>query len=92
MLYQVGNATAVGHPVASEDFTRINHVPVMFASLKSVGHEGTFRQANGGAVAAVAVDWLEWQLRDSDQAAKTFVGPECSLCGDLDWTVRKKAF
>ncbi len=92
VLYLLGNATDVAHSVASEDFVRINHVPAMFASLNSVGHEGTFRQANGGAAAAVAVDWLEWQLRGSDQAAKTFVGSQCSLCDDPGWTVRKKGF
>lgn len=92
VLYLVGNASDVGYPVASEDFSRINHVPVMFASLKSVGHEGTFKQENGGLAAKVAVDWLEWQLRGSGQAAKYFVGPECGLCDNPDWTVKRKGF
>ena len=92
VLYLVGNTTDVGYPVASEDFAQIDHVPVMFASLKSVGHEGTFKQENGGVAATVAVSWLEWQLRGDDEAADTFVGPECGLCVDADWTIRKKGF
>jgi hypothetical protein len=92
VLYLVGNSSDVGYPVATEDFSNINHVPVMFASLGSVGHEGTFKEANGGMAASVAVDWLEWQLHGSEESARKFVGPECRLCNDNEWTVRKKGF
>lgn len=92
VLYVVGNETDVGFPVAMDDYSRIEHVPVMVASLGTAGHEGTFRQENGGVAATVAVHWLEWQLRGSEEAAKTFIGEDCLLCTDANWTVKRKGF
>lgn len=92
ILYVVGNETDVGYPVALDDYRRIEHVPVFFASLLTAGHDGTFAQKNGGAAAKVAVDWLEWHLRNSEVAARTFTGGVCGLCTDSQWDVQKKGF
>jgi hypothetical protein len=92
ILYVIGNPTDVGYPVAEDDFARIDHVPVFLASLKSVGHGGTFSQPNGGVAAQVALAWLEWQLRGDKRAARLFVGSACGLCGDADWIVQRKGF
>jgi dienelactone hydrolase len=90
ILYIIGNPTDVGYPVAQDDYTKIDHVPVFLASLKSVGHGGTFAQPNGGAAARVAVDWLEWQLRGDKRAARIFTGADCGLCRNPDWVVQRK--
>jgi hypothetical protein len=34
--------------------------------------------------------WLQWQLKGDPEAAKAFVGPDCALCKDPDWVVKKK--
>jgi hypothetical protein len=44
----------------------------------------------GGAVAHVAVDWLEWQLKGDRTAARTFVGENCRLCNGTDWSIERK--
>lgn len=90
ILYAIGNPSDVGYPVAQDDFARIDHVPVFLASLKSVGHGGTFSQANGGIAAQVALAWLEWQLRGDKRAARLFVGSACGLCSDPNWSVQRK--
>ncbi|MCB2078489.1 MAG: hypothetical protein KDE55_12425 [Novosphingobium sp.] len=63
--------------------------PGAFVSSE-IGHGGTFEQPHGGVVAGFAVDWLEWQLRGKQQAATTFVGQACKICGMPDWTIKTK--
>lgn len=89
VLYILGGASDVAFPNGSDDFEKIEHVPVMLASI-DVGHGGTFREPNGGKVAPVAVDWLAWQLRGDQTAARRFTGKPCGLCQEPGWTVRRK--
>ena len=91
ILYVIGNESDVGHPVAMDDFSRIDHVPVFVAQL-DVGHEGTFRRPNGGLAAKAAVAWLEWRLRGDPTAARMFEGEDCGLCLSAEWSVAKKGF
>jgi hypothetical protein len=74
-----------------DDFKRISHVPVAVANLP-VGHGGTFNEPNGGAAASVAVSWLDWQLRGDAQSGKRFVGDDCGLCKDTQWSFERKQF
>jgi hypothetical protein len=91
-LYVLGNRTDIAWAVATDDFVKINKVPVMFASMKARGHGGTFDELNGGVGTKVALDWLSWQLHNDKQAAKTFIGKDCGLCVDPAWTVQRKGF
>ena len=72
-----------------DDYGYITNAPVMIANI-DLGHQGSFNQINGGVVAQVAVDWLEWQLRGNRMAAGQFVGEDCGLCRDPQWTVQQK--
>lgn len=89
VLYVLGGPDDVAWPNGTDDYARIAHVPAAMVSLP-VGHGGTFRTANGGAVAALSLDWLEWQLRGDKTAARTFTGANCRLCGVPGWTIQKK--
>lgn len=89
VLYVLGGPGDVAFPNGSDDFKRIAHVPAALVQLP-VGHGGTFFTANGGAVAALSVDWLEWQLRADKSAARTFKGANCRLCVVPTWTIEKK--
>ena len=40
--------------------------------------------------AHAAVMWLEWQLRGDKKAAAYFVGKDCGICTDKQWTVQRK--
>ena len=71
VIYIMGGPSDIAYPNGTDDFARVDHVPIMLADLP-VGHGGTFGQPMGGAVAHVAVDWLEWQLR-GDEVARTFL-------------------
>lgn len=89
VIYILGGPTDVAYPNGTDDFARLNAVPVVLADLP-VGHGGTFSEPMGGAVAHVAVDWLEWQLKGDTVAARTFVGANCRLCTGTDWSIQRK--
>ena len=38
----------------------------------------------------IAVDWFKYQLKGDKTAAKTFVGPDCKLCTNPLWEVKRK--
>jgi hypothetical protein len=89
ILYILGGPKDVAYPNGMDDFRRIDHVPVMVANLQ-VGHLGTFAKPNGGLVAQLALDWLDWQLYADKHAASRFTGASCGLCSDPAWTVERK--
>jgi hypothetical protein len=91
VIYIVGGPTDIAYENGMDDFKRISHVPVAIANLP-VGHGGTFNEPNGGAAASVAVSWLNWQLRGDAQSAKRFVGEDCGLCSDRQWSFQRKQF
>jgi dienelactone hydrolase len=89
VLLLVGGKDDVAWPVAQSAFDHLPDHPVVLASM-NVGHEGTFAEPHGGAMAKVAVSWLEWQLRHDAKAGTVFVGKNCALCIDSKWSIRTK--
>jgi hypothetical protein len=90
-IYILGGPTDIAYANGMDDFNRIAHVPVAVANLP-VGHGGTFNQPDGGAAASVAVSWLDWQLRGDTRSAKRFVGEDCGLCKESQWSLQRKQF
>lgn len=90
IAYFTGGPTDIAHPNASDDVTRIQHVPVFFGWLP-VGHGGTFSAPDGGDWPEVAVHWLDWQLKRNRAAGGWFLGEDCGLCRDERWTVERFA-
>ena len=89
VLYVLGGESDIAYANGMDDYARISHVPVAVANLP-VGHGGTYGDENGGRAAQVVVDWLQWQLREDAEAAKTFTGDNCGLCTDAEWTWESK--
>jgi len=89
VIYILGGPTDIAYANGTDDFGRLHAAPAVLANLP-VGHGGTFSQPMGGAVAHVAVDWLEWQLKGDKVAARTFVGANCRLCSGTDWSIERK--
>jgi hypothetical protein len=90
VLYMSGDESDIAFANANDDFQRISHIPVFRAYQKGIGHGGTYHDPDGGTFAKVALNWLDWQLKGSEGAAKMFQGKECGLCGDPEWVVDKK--
>ncbi len=89
LIYILGGESDIAYANGMDDFNRISLVPVAAANIDR-GHGGTFSDTNGGSAAQVAVKWLDWQLRGDRQAALYFIGPDCGLCRDPDWTLDRK--
>jgi len=64
-------------------------LPVLKASLNTVGHTGAYPMPDlrwSGAVLA----WLDWQLKGDKRAMTMFTGSDCVLCKDPDWWIDTK--
>ena len=90
-IYILGGPKDIAYENGMDDFKRISHVPVAVANLP-VGHGGTYNEPNGGEAASVAVSWLDWQLRGDAQSGKRFIGDDCGLCRDTQWSFERKQF
>ena len=89
VIYILGGETDIAYANGMDDYQRLVHVPVAVANIDR-GHGGTFMDENGGSAAQVAVQWLNWQLRGDRQGALYFIGSDCGLCRDDNWTVERK--
>jgi len=63
---------------------------VFYAWRNNLTHLGTYRVADGGELAPIAVAWLDWQLKGDQTAARMFKGTSCGLCVNSHWHVQKK--
>ena len=91
VAYVLGGPSDIAWANGNDDFARIDHVPVVLASLP-VGHGGTFALENGGQWAKFAVNWLDWQLRADEEAQMAILNAECPLCSAEGWTISSKGF
>lgn len=89
-LYINGGPTDIAFENSNDDYTRIEGVPLFYGVMEGAGHMATHRHANGGRFAEVITAWLEWQLKDDTDAGNWFVGANCGLCIDPQWTVQRK--
>jgi hypothetical protein len=89
IIYILGGPTDIAYANGMDDFNQISSVPAMVVNTDA-GHQGTFLEANGGRAASVAVSWLDWQLKGDPVAAKRFVGKDCGICKDAQWTLKRK--
>ncbi len=89
VLYIMGGPSDIAYKNAMDDFSRIEHVPVVMTNL-DVGHGGTYRRPHGGEFTPVALAWLNWHLKGMQDASKMFVGDDCLLKKDAKWTIEVK--
>ncbi|MEO8464769.1 MAG: hypothetical protein ABI640_05465 [Gammaproteobacteria bacterium] len=71
-------------------FAAINTLPVFYGSRHGAGHTATAFHPGGGEYANVASNWVLWQFKGDKQAAKMFVGKNCSLCTNSNWDTQAK--
>jgi len=73
-------------------YEAISHVPAFYGSRDNAGHTATVFHPGGGEFANVASNWLRWQFKKNAEAAKMFVGTDCSLCTNPNWDTESKGF
>ena len=90
VAYISGDVQDIAFVNAEDDFEHITSIPTFRAYERGIGHGGTYRQPNGGEFSGVAVAWLNWQLKNDQRAGLMFKGPNCGLCVNPRWVIRKK--
>jgi dienelactone hydrolase len=73
-------------------YEAISHVPAFYGARDNAGHTATVFHPGGGEYANVASNWLRWQFKKNGDAAKMFVGADCSLCTNSNWDTASKGF
>ncbi|MDA8745671.1 endo-1,4-beta-xylanase [Rubripirellula amarantea] len=89
VLYIMGGPSDIAYDNAMDDFSRVDHVPIVMTNM-DVGHGGTYWRPHGGEYAPVALAWLDWHLKGKQAAAKMFAGEDIELERDPDWTIETK--
>ncbi len=90
VIYLIGGEKDIAYKNSESDYQQIEGIPLFSANLDNVGHNGSLSKPFGGKMAQAARLWLQWQLKGDKEAAKAFVGPDCALCKDPEWAVKKK--
>lgn len=90
VIYLIGGEKDIAYKNSEIDYQQIEGIPLFNANLDNVGHNGSMSKPFGGKMAQAARLWLQWQLKGDQEAAKAFVGPDCTLCKDPEWVVKKK--
>jgi dienelactone hydrolase len=91
VLYIIGGPKDIAYNNAMDDFSRVNHVPIVMTNF-DVGHGGTYGQPHGGEFTRVALAWLNWQLKGNTDAGRQFLDAKSELRTDPKWTVELKNF
>jgi len=71
-------------------YEAIDKLPAFYGARHGAGHTATVDHPGGGEWANVASNWLQWQFKGDKQAAKMFVGKDCSLCTNPNWDTASK--
>jgi hypothetical protein len=79
-------------PASRATYEAITHVPAFYGARENAGHTATVFHPGGGEYANVASNWLRWTFKKNADAAKMFVGDDCSLCTLPTWDVESKGF
>jgi lysophospholipase L1-like esterase len=90
VIYLIGGEKDIAYKNSEIDYQQIEGIPLFNANLGNVGHNGSLGKPFGGKMAQAARLWLQWQLKGDREAGKAFVGPDCTLCKDPEWLVKKK--
>lgn len=88
-IFFFGGESDIVWKYGQASFDQVPGRPAVLVS-REYGHGLTLSQSHGGEIARLGIAWLEWQLRGNRAAAAPFVGPDCGLCKDPAWTIRKK--
>ena len=73
-------------------YDALTHVPAFYGARHGAGHTATVFHPGGGEFANVASNWLKWTFKKDAEAAKMFVGDDCSLCTNPNWDTESKGF
>jgi len=72
------------------NYELIDSLPAFYGARENAGHTATVFHPGGGEYANVASNWLRYVFKGDREAAKMFVGDDCSLCTLSTWETASK--
>jgi hypothetical protein len=72
------------------NYELIDTLPAFYGARENAGHTATVFHPGGGEYANVASNWLRYVFKGDREAAKMFVGDDCSLCVLPTWETASK--
>lgn len=87
-----GDASDIAHANANADYAAFTGAPALRVWHDGTGHSAHWRDLRGGLFTPLVVDWLDRWLKRRSAAARSFAGPDCSLCKTPGWHVERKGF
>ena len=82
-----GDPSDIAHDNCESDFEMVPG-PVFYGVFPG-DHFGVLG-SHAEQIGEASTGWLRWQLMGDDSLAKMFQGPDCTLCKDARWTVKRK--
>lgn len=64
--------------------------PVFYGVFNGGDHLGVRTPPYSDRIAAVVTGWLRWHLMNDQKLKSMFVGDQCTVCKDSNWTVQQK--
>ena len=64
--------------------------PVFYGVFNGGDHLAVRTQPYADRIRSVVTGWLRWQLMSDTSLAPMFVGDQCTVCKDSNWTVKQK--
>jgi hypothetical protein len=64
--------------------------PVFYGTLLEAVHITVFLPPFVARVNGAATAWFRWQLMSDTTQRRVFLGDDCTLCTDPNWTVQRK--
>lgn len=64
--------------------------PVFYGTFMGGDHLGVLFAPHGDRIRGAVTGWLRWQLMADQTRKAMFVGNDCTLCKDANWTVKQK--
>lgn len=73
----------------AKDFDQAS-TPVFYGVFNGGDHLGVRTQPYAERISTLVTGWLRWQLMGDPLLKAMFVGDMCTVCGDSNWTVKRK--
>lgn len=82
----------IANPNCEADFNAVTTQAVLYAVMKGEDHLGILFGEWATRIRGTVTAWMRHRLMDDASSAALFEGPECGLCKDANYVVKKKNF
>ena len=66
------------YETARENFEAVDHIPVFYGARENAGHSATYPHPGGGEFANVISDWLMYQFKGDQDAARQIAAKQAN--------------